>query len=336
VFERLACELRKARHVLLTTHECPDGDGIGSCLGLRLALQQLGIMAETVTVGPVPANFRFLAGAEMILSWNELAAPERSALFVRCDLAFVLDTHALGMLGSLGDALARTQLTTLFLDHHPPQEPHGERIFCDPQVSSTGELAWGLFQALGEPLSPEAATCLYAAITYDTNSFKYLRGRAETHAVAAELVRLGADTDAIYRHVFASGEPGRVQLLGEILRNCHFASHGKLAWVQIPRALTAQTQVARDDLRDAITHLLEIDGVEIAASFLELDPASCRLSLRSLGRYPVGTIAQRLGGGGHRLAAGAQLMMPVEEATQRVLAMLEELLTTPQGPAGQG
>jgi phosphoesterase RecJ-like protein len=326
VFERLARELRQARHVLLTTHECPDGDGIGSLLAMRLVLAANGIESSALVSGSVPPNLRFLPGAGTIREWQALETEAREALLSTADLAFVLDTHNLAMIGPPGAALRAAATPTLFLDHHPFLEGDPEHIFCDAEASSTGELALSLARELMHPLSAAVATCLYAAISYDTNSFKYLRGRGETHAAAAELVRLGADTDAVYRHLFASATPGKVRLLGEVLRECRFTAGGRIAWVRTPQTLAEAPDVTRDDLRDAITHLLEIDGVEVAASFLAIDPGNCRVSLRSMGRYPVSRIAQQLGGGGHRLAAGVQLAMPVDQAIVRVLAMLEALL----------
>jgi bifunctional oligoribonuclease and PAP phosphatase NrnA len=326
VFERLARELRQARHVLLATHECPDGDGIGCQLAMRLVLAANGIESAVLVSGPVPPQLRFLPGADTIREWQSLAPDARAALLSGADLAFVLDTHNLSMIGPFGAALRAAETPTLFLDHHPFLHGDPDRIFCDAEASSTGELAWVLARELMHPLSAAVATCLYAAISYDTNSFKYLRGRCETHAAAAELVRLGADTDAVYRHLFASSTPGKVRLLGEVLRDCRFMAAGRIAWVRVPPALAEAPDVTRDDLRDAITHMLEIEGVELAASFLAIDPGRCRVSLRSMGRYPVSRIAQQLGGGGHRLAAGVQLDMAVDQAIPRVLALLEGLL----------
>ncbi len=335
MFERLARQLREARHVLLATHECPDGDGIGSQLAMRLVLASNAIGSSVIVAGHVPPHLRFLPGVETIREWESLAGRARAELLATADLAFVLDTHNLNMIGPLGAALREAGTATLFLDHHPVLEDDPQRVFCDAEASSTGELAWVLARELMHPLSAAVATCLYTAISYDTNSFKYLRGRGETLAAAAELVRLGADTDAVYRHLFASATPGKVRLLGEVLRDCRYTAAGRIVWVRIPAAFADAPDVTRDDLRDAITHLLEIDGVEVAASFLAIDSERCRVSLRSMGLYPVSRVARQLGGGGHRLAAGVQLAMPVDQAIPRVLALLEALLSAaPPAPPG--
>lgn len=326
MFGRLVEQLGQARRLLLTTHECPDGDGIGCLLALDQALRARGAETELITPGEVPSNFLFLPGAERIRDGAAMEASEVATLAASVDLILVIDTHSLDLLGSLGAPLGEAGRTLLFLDHHPLSRPGGEGVFCDPRASSTGELAWAVVRALGVEIPPEIATCLYSAIAYDTNSFKYLRGRAETHAIAAELVRLGADSDAVYRHIFASNRPGKLRLLGEVFRQTRFTEGGRIAWVRIAHALTVDAAATRDDLRAAITHLLEVDGVEIAVSFLEVDSGSCRVSLRSMGRYPVSPVAQQLGGGGHRLAAGVCLRIPVDEAVPRVIAMLRELL----------
>lgn len=332
MFESLVEQMRRARGVLLTTHECPDGDGIGCLLALDQVLRARGTRTELLTPGAIPANFEFLPGAGRIRDAGATPPEEIARLLAAVDLALVVDTHGFALLGSLGPLLASASVPVLFLDHHPPATPPPPGTFCDPEASSTGELAWPVVRALAGEIPAPVATCLYAAIAYDTNSFKYLRGRAETHAIAAELVRLGADTDEIYRHLFASNRPGKLRLLGDVLRGTRYAAEGRIAWVRVSRTLTALTAATRDDLRDAVTHLLEVGGVEIAASFVEMEDGSCRVSLRSMGRHPVNPVARELGGGGHSLAAGVHLAESIDEAVPLVLARLRVAVS--ESPSG--
>ena len=327
----LARQLLAGHRILLVTHEAPDGDGIGCQLALRLALRANGRVVTVVTPGEVPARFRFLPGAAEIINWQSLGAGPQEALLREHDLIMVVDTHGLEMLGPVGDTLRRAKIPALFLDHHPVKGAPDPHIFCNPEASSTGEVCWHLLREMPASMSADIATCLYTAITYDTNSFKYLRRRAETHRVAAELVASGADTDEVYRRVFASNPPGKVTLTAELLRSFQLEDGGLTAWVAIPLDLVQRTRSEPDDLRDVITYLLEIDGVEIAITFKERHPNLYKVSLRSKGRFAVSGIAAQLGGGGHAFASGANVDGTLEHVRSRVLRLVRELLDQQTG-----
>jgi phosphoesterase RecJ-like protein len=325
--------LREAQRVLLTTHQTPDGDGIGCQLALLLAFDALGRPARIVNDGPIPPRFTFLPGASRTLDWSAADSQGRARALEGVDLAVAIDTHAWAMLGAVGEALRAAAIPTLFVDHHPMRDAANPNVFCDPEASSAGEVCWRLVQHLGARITPEAATCLYAAIAYDTNSFKYLRGRSEPHRAAAALIAHGADTEAVYRHVFASNSAGKVVFLSELLRSIQLREEGRVAWVVISRELVARTAVTRDDLRDAVTQLLEVEGVEVAVMFHEREDDGYKVSLRSKGNYPVSPIACRLEGGGHLFAAGAHADGPLEPLLERVFALVHELMRVEARPA---
>ncbi|MCK4303359.1 MAG: bifunctional oligoribonuclease/PAP phosphatase NrnA [Candidatus Eisenbacteria sp.] len=326
--DQLAQQLLDARRILITTHHNPDGDGIGCLLAMRDALATQEQAISLVTPGEIPARFRFLPGSRDVLDWTVLGEQDRERLLASQDLILVLDTHEHYMLGALGDALQQAGIRTLFLDHHPFKSTPREGIYCDPNVSSTGELCRHLIaKLLRKPMSPVAATCLYVAITYDTNSFKYLRRRPETLRVAAELVEMGADTDEIYRHIFASKSPAKIELTRDLLEQFHLEDGGRVAWSAIDSDLIQRTRATADDMRDLITQLLEMEGVEIAITFKERGPDRFKVSLRSKGRFPLDEVTEKLGGGGHRLASGAHVDGSLDQVTARVLSLVQDLIT---------
>jgi len=329
----LSERLRQACRVLLTTHQTPDGDGIGCQLALSLALETPGRTAIIVNDGGFPSRFDFLPGADRALDWNVLDPARQAATLAGVDLAVAVDTHAWAMLGSVGEVLRESAIPTVFVDHHPIHDTGNPNVFCDPEASSAGEVCWRLIQHLGGPVTPATATCLYTAIAYDTNSFKYLRGRSEPHRAAAALIAHGADTDAVYRHVFASNSIGKIAFLSELLSRIERNADGRVAWVVIPRALVDRTHVTRDDLRDAVTHLLEVEGVEVAILFHEREDSRYKVSLRSKGNYPVSQVATRLAGGGHLFAAGAHADGPLDALRERVFGLVREMLNAPTPPA---
>jgi len=331
--ERLIESLRKARTVLLATHQAPDGDGLGCQLALQVVLESLGAHARAFIEGPFPAKLRFLPGAERIEDWQQVPQADRPRLLSEFDLALVLDTYDWSMAGSLGEALRGAPLPTLFLDHHPAgAKTERPELFSDPRASSTGELCWGLVRRLTPHVPAAAATCLYAAIAYDTNSFKYLRGQASAHRAAAELIEAGADAEAVYRHLFASRSPLRVGQLARLIEEMHQADEGRIAWLVLPRQPRV-SDLTREELRDLVTFMVEMEGVEVAFTLQEEADGTVKLSLRSMGRVPVNGVARRLGGGGHSCAAAAQWSSTPAEAERLVLDLIREaaLAASPPG-----
>lgn len=323
VLAPLVAALRAADRILMTTHSAPDGDGIGCLLALRRALTSLGKQVQLLTPGSIPRRFTFLPGSDAIRDTATLAPAELSAAARDADLILVVDTHEWSLFGALGQLLREGNWPLFFLDHHPLSRRDPARIFCDPEASSAGEVCWQLLCALEVAPDPEIATCLYAAIAYDTNMFRYLRGRAATHRIAADLIDAGAQSDLVYRHIFAADPPGKVALLGELLQSLQRAAAGRVAWAVIRLEQIARTGASRDDLRDMIVPLLQIEGVEVALTFKESRDGVFKVSLRSKGRFPVDRVAAELGGGGHAFAAGAHVAGPLENATRRVLGLLE-------------
>jgi phosphoesterase RecJ-like protein len=330
--DRLAQQLRDASSILITTHRNPDGDGLGCLLALNDVLAGADRRIALVTPGEIPARFRFLPDSQTIRNWYELGAEEKTGLLGGHDLALVVDAHELYMLDTLGDALREAQLPLAFLDHHPVRNAHPSGLYADPSASSTGELCFHLIGRMqAKPMSKQAATCLFVAITYDTNFFKYLRQRAETLRVAADLIDLGADADEIYRHVFASNSPAKVALCRDLLQRFQLAAGGRIAYLVIDTDLIKRAGAQPDDMRDLITQLLEIAGVEIAVTFKQRQDGRYKVSLRSKGRIPLSAVTDALGGGGHLFASGAHVDGSLAEVRDRVLGLIGKLLDSSPG-----
>jgi phosphoesterase RecJ-like protein len=315
--EELAAHLREARRILLTTHVCADGDGLGSELALARGLRQLGKQVTILNPDGLPGRFAFMDRDGEIGCWDP-----RQPL-PQVDLVLVLDTHAWDMLGDMGPALRESGLPVDFLDHHPSREdPHGRRIYGDPEATSTGELIYELLHRLPVRLDTQMAEWLYVSLSYDTNSFKYVRSQCRPLEVAADLIRHGADTDRIYRHLFASNPPGKLRLLGRLLAQAQWTCEGKVSYVEVPHALIAEAGLEPEALRDVVTHLLEVRGVEIAVVFKEVRPGQISVSLRSKGAVAINGIAEELGGGGHPFASGCELQGEMAAVREEVLGRL--------------
>lgn len=322
--KELAARISGARSVLLTTHFGPDGDGVGSTMALGEALEEHGISVTRLLPEPLPRRYRFLDPHS--LTTHPAEAKERLGER-RWDLGLVLDTHQWELLEDAAEWLRTRTAETVFLDHHPQAAAMRPEVYGDADAASTGELVYRLLhQSLGWSITASVAEALYIAISFDTNSFKHIRSNPASLAIAADLVTRGVDTNRVYRHLFGSNSPAKARLLGWVLSSVQFDCGGRLAWVCIPHRLVDELGLERDEMRDSITHILEIDGVEVAATLKEMELGKVQISLRSKGAFPISGVAAALGGGGHPMAAGCDLAGSCEKAWVRLGPLLVELV----------
>lgn len=322
--EIIARRLRDADSIILTTHAGPDGDGLGCMVALARALEAHGKTVLRLLPEPLPECYAFLDPEGRIRAFPGTGAPVDPRDW---DLALVLDTHQWGMLARVGEWLKGSGLPTLFLDHHPTDEPGRVEVKSEDSAVATGTIVYHLIlEQLGWEITREIAEPLYVSISYDTNSFKYLRNDPVPLEIGADLVRRGVDTTWVYRNLFASNPLRKARILGWVLSSVEFFAEGRLASVRVPHAVVQKYQLRRDDLRDTITHMLEIEGVEVAVMLKELDPRSIKVSFRSKGTYHINEIAAWMGGGGHTLAAGCEYEGDLETGWKRLRGPLEDLL----------
>lgn len=321
----LAERIRGSRNILLTTHAGPDGDGLGCIAALGETLEAQGHRVLRLLPDPLPSKYAFLDPKGQ---FKPIATARAEAEATPWDLALVLDTHQPGMIREVGEWLKGRGIPTLFLDHHPIEGPARTDVHGSCDAVATGVLVFDLVvRDLEWPLSPFAAEALYISISFDTNSFKYIRSSPTSLEVGAELLRRGVDSTRVYRHLFASNPRRKAKLLGWVLTECDFLCDGQLAFVLVPYRLVEEMKLERDDLRDSVNHILEIEGVEIAATLKETDPGEIKVSLRSKGTYTINGVAAQFGGGGHALAAGCEFSGSLEEAWSKLSAPLCHILS---------
>lgn len=329
----LAEAIGSARRIILTTHACPDGDGVGSVAAMAAILEARGGNAVALLPDPVPSRYRFLDPADRILD-ARMPADRWEPHLAEVDLVLVLDTHQWGMLGQLAGPLRALGAPAMFLDHHPAPPGGLPGVLSDPAAASTGELVYRLANdVLGWEIPLSAAEAIYVSISSDTNSFKYIRSDETSLVIAADLVRRGVDTNLVYRRLFASNSQAKARLLGYVLSEAEFDADGRLASARIPFRVVEDLGLEQDEMRDCITHILEIRDVEIAVVLKETTPGEIKISLRSKGACNINEVAAELGGGGHPLAAGVDLPGTLEEAWAALRKPLLKHLESVHQPA---
>jgi len=309
-----------ARRIALIAHENPDGDCIGSALGLAHILHEVGKTCVPACADAAPRMLAFLPGIEML---RDTLDDEDF------DLVIALDAGELARFGSLYEKHRAflDSATILNIDHHISSSGCGRVNIIDPIAAATAELLVLFQQQAGLPLNRDAALCLLTGLITDTNSFQYTNTTARTMEVAAALLRAGAVPETVVKPLYRTRSLALMRFQAIVIDNARTSCNGRLIWSQATAATLAASG-AQAEMDDNFAGMLrDIEGVQIAAFFKSYDePAITRLSLRCAAPYSAAAICQRFGGGGHERAAGATLHMPIEEATAVVVATLEREL----------
>jgi phosphoesterase RecJ-like protein len=319
----LTALLVPGRRVVLTTHVNPDGDGLGSEVGLTHLLRPLGVEAIIANPTATPPRFGFL--------FRDCPGVDRSAEAVKvlrtADVIVVLDIADLGRLGMLAETVVSRGVPVACVDHHvsPGTLPAGPR-YVDPGAAATGELVAEIAVANGWPLAPAAARALYVALLTDTGGFRFANTRPRTLRVAAELLEAGLDPESIYLDVYANAPPGRPRLLAEALQTLVVEEDVGLAWVTVPPGALQRYRVTVDDLEGVVEFPRSIAGVRMALLFREMSQGRVKVSLRSVGDVDVAAFAKPFGGGGHKHASGVSLEGSLAEVQARILTAARRYL----------
>lgn len=309
-----------ARRIALIAHENPDGDCIGSALGLAHILHEVGKTCVPACADAAPRMLAFLPGIEML---RDTLDDEDF------DLVIALDAGELARFGSLYEKHRAflDSATILNIDHHISSSGCGRVNIIDPIAAATAELLVLFQQQAGLPLNRDAALCLLTGLITDTHSFQYTNTTARTMEVAAALLRAGAVPETVVKPVYRTRSLALMRFQAIVIDNARTSCNGRLIWSQATAATLAASG-AQAEMDDNFAGMLrDIEGVQIAAFFKSYDESAItRLSLRCAAPYSAAAICQRFGGGGHERAAGATLHMPIEEATSVVVAALEQEL----------
>jgi len=305
--------------VLLFAHVYPDGDVLGSQLGLGLALRAAGRVATFACAHAVPDPFHFLPGAADVQQWK---AGQHAF-----DLVVALDCPDPARLGGLLDGTRGPGTRVLNVDHHGDNRRYGDVNWVDTRAAATGEMVFDLIEAAGLPLTADVAVNLYTAIVTDTGSFRYSNTTPKTLRVAARLVETGVDPAHVATTVYETREPGGLRMLGRILQGIETDPDGSLAWLVIDRAMASSPDLS--DAEEFVNYPRSVRTAKVAVLFREL-PDSVKVSLRAKGEVDVARIAARLGGGGHPNAAGLIRPGSLSDAKAAVLGAIREALAAPR------
>ncbi len=309
--------IRASRSIVLACHVNPDGDALGSLLGLAFALIPLGKDVVCLSEDGVPDILRFLPGSELVQQTSDVPA---------FDLALVVDSGELSRVGSHVQPIVARARRIVDIDHHVTAGAFGDIRVLDAGAASTAEIVYALLQALAAPITNDIATCLFTGIITDTGSFRFQNVTPNTLRVAAELLEAGAPPAHISENVFDNRTFAATRLLGHALSSLTQTADGQVIWAHIT-AGDFQTLGATDqDTEGVVNYVRGVRGAEVGLLFREMSDGKIRVSLRSRETVNVAEIAQRFGGGGHRMASGCTIDAPLAEAEQLLVQAVREAI----------
>ncbi|MFA7059339.1 MAG: bifunctional oligoribonuclease/PAP phosphatase NrnA [Pedobacter sp.] len=313
MIQNIVDEIRTNNSFLLTSHESPDGDAIGSALALASFLRKIGKEVCVHFCDPVPELYVFMPGTETIKS----QITDRDF-----DVAFVLD---IGELHRAGDIFCRfTRIKKLInLDHHLGCEQFGAYNLIDPTAAATGVLVYRIAKEFGYSFDIETALCLYVAIITDTGSFRYSNSNREAFTIAGEMIECGINAWDVAEQVYENQPLKRLELLALAINTLEVFKEGMAASLIVTLDMYAKTG-ANAELTDGfVNYPRSIRGVEVAIFFRQIDERRYKVGFRSKGKVNVAEFAAVLGGGGHHNAAGCTVDGTLDEIKSKVYSILE-------------
>ncbi|WP_309413493.1 bifunctional oligoribonuclease/PAP phosphatase NrnA [Desulfobulbus sp.] len=313
--------IRAKGHILLATHFNPDGDALGSLLGLADILEGMGKKVFRYLEEPVPSIYRFLPGCgqtqtemDKVREFVARAGDDFLALCLDCG-----DTHRLGRHGA--ELIGFRPL--MVIDHHRGNDGFGDCDWIEPHRSSTAEMVYDLVMTLGADISARAAECLFAAINTDTGSFRYESTSSHTFAVAGDLVRRGVNPAQVGNDLYENYTLGRLRLMQEVLATLEMHERDRIAIIRVSQKMLERTFTTMEDTEYFINLPRAVSSVRVAVFLKEVAPLHISVSLRAKGKCDVSLIAARFNGGGHRNASGFRIKgQSMEEARDTLLRVL--------------
>ena len=319
--------LKGLSKAVIVTHKNPDGDAIGSSLGLYHFLIKKGIQAQVITPNEYPDFLRWLPSDDTVIRYNT-DTEKAKAIIDDTEAIFILDLNQMARMDGLQNPVGASKATRVLIDHHQLPDQIADIMLSRPGTSSTSEMVYHLISALGEEdlLDKNAAECLYTGIMTDTGSFRFSSTTSNTHLAAAALMDLGVEPSLIFEKVENSNSENRLKLLGYTLSNKMRVFEDQHTCVmELTEDELAQHEFKKGDTEGLVNYGLSISGVKMSVLFIQQD-GIIKISFRSIGTVPVNMLAKKyFNGGGHVNAAGGMWPGSLDEAVERFIEVLPEL-----------
>ena len=309
-------EIKKAETIAIMAHETPDGDAIGSCLAMKVALKQLGKNADVI-IREVPKIFDFLPGREEIKTDSDVE---------NYDLAISLDCADFKRL--VGNEYFEKAKQTIVIDHHSSNKMYGEINFINPVAPACCQILIGMFQYFDINIDKELGTCILTGIITDTGGFRYSGVTPETFEFTADLLQKGVNVSDIYKRVLDTKTKANFELMKKAIDRMEFLEEGKVTFTYITNNDLEEANAGIGDHEGLVEIGRDVEGVEVSIFIRQKDDQEnlYKISMRSNDYVNVSDVCLMFGGGGHEKAAGAVVQGNIETVKQKIMNELRKVL----------
>ncbi|MFL1011888.1 DHH family phosphoesterase [Flavisericum labens] len=317
--------LATKKKIVIVPHKNPDGDAIGSSLGLCQFLLKGNHKVHVITPNDFPSFLKWIPGSDAILKYDSQSRI-CDALINDADIVFTLDFNAFHRTGDMESVLEESKATKIMIDHHQSPDDYALYTYSDVSMSSTCEMVYHFIDMLGDTnlIDKDIATCLYVGIMTDTGSFRFASTSSTTHHVVANLIERGANNSEIHNHIFDSNSYESLQLLGRALSNLKVIPESRTAYITLSQEELNQFNYKKGDTEGVVNYGLSLDGIILAVIFIEdKQEGIIKISLRSKGNFSVNEMSRaHFNGGGHINAAGGRSHLSLHETVEKFISIL--------------
>ncbi|TDU34341.1 phosphoesterase RecJ-like protein [Gelidibacter sediminis] len=317
--------LSAPKHIVIVPHKNPDGDAMGSTLGLYHYLAKHNHNATVIAPNDYPEFLKWLPGHEHVVI-HESDREKAEQLIIQADVIFTLDFNALHRSGAMEMPLENAMATKIMIDHHQQPDGYAHYMYSDVTMSSTCEMVYNFINMLHDTahIDSTVATCLYTGILTDTGSFRFPSTTSTTHLIAANLIDKGADHSEIYNAIYDTNSFERLQLLGVALKNLKILPEYRTAYITLSQEELNAANFRKGDTEGFVNYGLSIKNIIFAAIFIEhKQEGIIKISFRSKGDFSANEFSRdNFGGGGHTNAAGGKSDLGLNETVEKFISIL--------------
>lgn len=317
--------LSQPKKIVIVPHKNPDGDAIGSTLGLYHYLLKGNHQVHVIVPNDYPTFLKWIPGNDSILK-HDSQTKACNNLIEAADIVFTLDFNAFHRTGNMETVLAQSQALKIMIDHHQSPDDYATYTYSDVSMSSTCEMVYHFIDMLGEAnlIDADIATCLYVGIMTDTGSFRFRSTTSTTHNVVAKLIEKGADNTDIHNNIYDANSYERLQLLGCALTNLKVVPESRASYITLSQEELNKYNYKKGDTEGVVNYGLSLDGIVLAAIFIEdKKEGIIKISLRSKGDFSVNEMSRsHFEGGGHTNAAGGKSHLSLSDTVDKFISIL--------------
>ena len=317
--------LSTPKNIVIVPHKNPDGDAIGSTLGLYHYLLKHSQNPTVIAPNDYPDFLKWIPAENTILKYDT-QKEESDKLIKTADIIFTLDFNALHRTGNMETVLEESEALKIMIDHHQAPDDYATYMFSDVSMSSTCEMVYHFIDMLDDTdkIDSDIATCLYVGIMTDTGSFRFSSTTSKTHEIVAKLIEKGANNTQIHNNIYDTNSYNKLQLLGCALRNLKVIPELRTAYITLSQKELQSFDYKKGDTEGVVNYGLSLNNIVLAAIFIEdKNEGIIKISLRSKGVFSVNEMSRaHFDGGGHTNAAGGKSHLSLNATVEKFISIL--------------